>query len=191
MNFSLPPLPFDASGLAGFLSENTLHFHHDVHFKTYLDTASKLAQGTQYEQYELIDLLIKADGPLQKNAAQAINHDFYFKCISSAKIALPENLEKLIKRDFGSFEDFSSKFLQAAVTNFGSGWTWLVEKDGNLSIVSTSNAGNPLSEGYTPLLCVDVWEHAYYLDFQNRRADYVKEFLKHINWNFVTSNLKQ
>ena len=109
---------------------------------------------------------------------------------TSAQSTIPENLLALLKRDFGSYEDFCEIFTKAAVTNFGSGWTWLVEKDGVLSVFSTSNAGNPLSDGYTPLLCVDVWEHAYYLDFQNRRADYVKEFLKHINWNFVASNLK-
>ncbi len=190
MTYQLPDLPFPAQGMDGFLSADTLHFHHDLHFKTYLDTAANLSKGTEFEDQDLVSIMKKAEGPLQKNAAQAVNHDFYFKCITPDPVKIPQKLEDEIKRDFGSVEDFYAAFQKAAVGNFGSGWTWLVQKDGKLSIVSTSNAGNPLCDGFTPLMCVDVWEHAYYLDFQNRRADYVKEFLKHVNWEFAASNLK-
>ncbi len=190
MAFTLPDLPYAKNAL-GFISENTLSFHHDKHFKTYVDTANKLAAGTEFENASLETIIKGAKGPLFNNAAQAYNHAFYFNCISPKAVEIPANLKHAIEKAFGSVENFTSEFVKSAAGNFGSGWTWLVQtKDGSLKIVNTSNAGNPLTDDLKPLLTVDVWEHAYYLDYQNRRPDYLKDFVAHINWDFVASNFK-
>ena len=129
-------------------------------------------------------------GPLFNNAAQAWNHDFYFKCLSPETLEVPSKIKALIEENFKSVDEFKAAFKASAAGNFGSGWTWLVKKaDGKLAIVNTSNAGNPLTSGDKPLLVIDVWEHAYYLDFQNLRPSYIEAFLNHVNWNFVESNL--
>ncbi len=189
MAFTLPDLPYAKNAL-GFISENTLNFHHDKHFKAYVDTANKLAAGTEFEGKSLEEIIKKAKGPLFNNAAQAWNHGFYFDGISPKAVAVPAKLKAALEKAFGSVEKFSDEFAKSAAGNFGSGWTWLVEdKDGSLKIVNTSNAGNPLTDGLKPLLTVDVWEHAYYLDYQNRRPDYLKDFVAHINWDFVARNL--
>lgn len=188
--FVLPSLPFGASPIEGLFSEETLHFHHGVHFKNYLDTAKKLSEGTEFAVQSLGEITIGASGALQRNAAQALNHDFYFKCISREKTAVPETLSQALSDNFSSVEKFREDFISAAINNFGSGWTWLIQSPQGLRIYSTSNAGNPITSGFIPLLCVDVWEHAYYIDFRNRRADYLKAFFEHINWNFVAGNLK-
>ena len=190
MAFTLPELPFAKNALTGFLSEQTLTFHHDKHFKTYVDTAGKLAAGTEFEGKSLEEIITGAKGPLFNNAAQAWNHDFYFKGLSPEKKPIPSQLAEKLSAAFGSPEKFLDTFSASATGNFGSGWTWLVQQGNTLKIVNTSNAGNPLTEGLTPLLTVDVWEHAYYLDYQNRRADYLKAFVDHINWDFVALNLK-
>jgi Fe-Mn family superoxide dismutase len=189
MAFTLPDLPYAKDAL-GFLSENTLSFHHDKHFKNYVDTASKLAAGTEFENASLEEIIVKAKGPLFNNAAQAWNHNFYFKGISPKSVPVPSKLKAALEKSFGSVDKFVESFIKSAAGNFGSGWTWLVQdKDGSLRIANTSNAGNPLTEGAKPLLTVDVWEHAYYLDYQNRRADYLKDFAAHINWDFAAENL--
>ena len=188
--FVLPALPFGASPIEGLFSAETLHYHHDVHFKNYLDTAKKLSEGTEFADQSLGEITIGASDALQRNAAQALNHDFYFKCVSREKIAIPEKLSQALSAKFSSVEKFREDFINAAAGNFGSGWTWLIQSPQGLRIYSTANAGNPITSGFIPLLCVDVWEHAYYIDFRNRRADYLKAFVEHINWNFVAGNLK-
>ncbi|SPT70592.1 superoxide dismutase [Anaerobiospirillum thomasii] len=190
MSFAITPLKFEKTAVP-FLSENTFNFHHGKHFQTYIDTANKLVAGTDYEGKTLEEIITTASGPLFNNAAQAWNHAFYFNCIGTAKKEVPAKLLELINANFDSFESFAEKFIASATTNFGSGWTWLVQTGPNfLKIVNTSNAGNPMVDGFTPLLTVDVWEHAYYLDYQNRRADYLKDFVEYIDWEFVASNLK-
>lgn len=190
MAFTLPALKYDKKSLA-FLSENTLNFHHGKHLQAYIDTTNKLVANSDYEGKSLEEIIATATGPLFNNAAQAWNHEFYFNCISPEKKEVPANLLKLIEENFESFESFKEHFIASATTNFGSGWTWLCHTGGNkLKVFNTSNAANPMVEGFTPILTVDVWEHAYYLDFQNRRADYLKEFFDYIDWDFVASNLK-
>ena len=190
MSFSLPSLKYAKDAL-GFISENTLNFHHGKHLQAYIDTTNKLVTGSNYEGKSLTDIMLSSSGPLFNNAAQAWNHEFYFNCISPKKKAIPQKLEELLIKNFDSVESFNEKFTASAVGNFGSGWTWLVQTGPNLlKIINTSNAGNPLVDGFTPILTVDVWEHAYYLDYQNRRADYVKAFIEQVDWDFVCSNLK-
>jgi len=189
-DFKLAPLPYDKKALQGFLSDNTLTFHHDKHLNAYVETANKLKKGTAFEDKSVEEIIKNAEpGPLFNNTAQIFNHEFYFKCLSPAKQQVPLVLQDKINAAFGSLEAFLEKFRSSAVGNFGSGWTWLCLNEDKLEIVNTSNAANPLTLGKKPLLTVDVWEHAYYLDFQNRRADYLKEFCEHINWEFVSSNL--
>ena len=190
MSFTLPSLPYEKNALGSFLSENTLNFHHGKHFNAYVDTTNKLVAGSNYEGKTLEEIMLSSQGPLFNNAAQAWNHDFYFKCISPVKKQVPEQLLKLIEDNFESLESFLEKFVAAAASNFGAGWTWLVQTNRTLKIMSTTGAQNPLVDGFNPLLTVDVWEHAYYLDYQNRRPDYLKAFVEHIDWDFVASNLK-
>lgn|SRR5574344_583684 len=188
--FTINALPYDKNALSGFLSENTLSFHHDKHLQAYVDNTNNLAKGTPFEGEDLTTIIKKATGGLFNNAAQVFNHEFYFKCLSADVKAPNGRVKELLLKNFETLENFESEFSKAAVSNFGSGWTWLVQTGDTLKIVNTSNAQNPLTEDLNPILCVDVWEHAYYLDYQNRRADYIKAFLSHINWDFVESNLK-
>lgn len=190
MSFELVPLKYDKNSL-GFLSENTLNFHHGKHFNAYVETTNKLVAGSNYEGKSLEEIMRTSDGPLFNNAAQAWNHEFYFNCITGETKAPEGKLLDLINQNFGSLEEFKQKFAASAVANFGSGWTWLVQTGPNLlKIMNTSNAANPLVDGFTPILVVDVWEHAYYLDYQNRRADYIKDFLEHVDWTFVASQMR-
>ncbi len=191
MSFTLPALKYEKTAL-GFISENTLNFHHGKHLQTYIDTTNKLVAGSNYEGKSLLEIMTTSSGPLFNNAAQSWNHEFYFNCISPETQAPSDKVLALINENFESLDDFKQKFAASAVSNFGSGWTWLVQTGPNkLKIMNTSNAANPIVDGFTPILVVDVWEHAYYLDYQNRRADYVKDFLEHIDWDFVASQLRQ
>ena len=185
--FEYRELEYSPDTLAGFLSKETLGFHHGKHLKTYIETANKLIAGTPYEKETIEQIIANApEGPLFNNVAQIYNHLFYFNCISPGERTVPATLKNKIEETFGSVEDFLSKFISSALANFGSGWTWLVrDSAGKLSIIDTKNAGCPLRQQLTPLLTVDVWEHAYYLDYQNRRADYLKTFSNFINWSFV------
>lgn len=191
MTFALPDLKYSKTPFDGFLSANTFDFHHGKHFKTYVETTNKLVAGSDYEGKSLADIMLTSSGPLFNNAAQAFNHEFYFNCLSPVQKEIPAKLADLLTQNFESVEAFKEKFAASAVGNFGSGWTWLVQTGPNkLKIMNTSNAQNPMVDGFTLLLTIDVWEHAYYLDYQNRRADYAKEFLNHVDWDFVASNLK-
>ncbi len=146
--------------------------------------------GTAFEHESIYNIIVNArEGTLYNNAAQVFNHEFYFNCLSPEEQPVPEEIVQKLRESFGTVELFFEKFIAQAVGNFGSGWTWLVKSGSGLEIVNTQNAGNPLLYGKDPLLTVDVWEHAYYLDYQNRRADYVKAFTSHINWNYVVERL--
>lgn len=191
MSFTLPSLKYDKSAL-GFISENTLNFHHGKHLQTYIDTTNKLVTESHYEGKSLLDIMCSSSGPLFNNAAQAWNHEFYFNCLSPETKAPQGKLLEMINENFESLESFKQKFAASAVSNFGSGWTWLVQTGPNkLKIMNTSNAACPIVDGFTPILVVDVWEHAYYLDYQNRRADYVKDFLEHVDWDFCASVMRE
>ena len=191
MAFELPPLPYAHDALAPHMSKETLEYHHDKHHKTYVDNLNKLVPGTEFEKMDLEAIIKKSNGGVFNNAAQIWNHTFFWNCLSPKGGGEPTGaLLDAIKRDFGSFDTFKEKFSDVTIKTFGSGWGWLVKnKEGKLEIVSTSNAGNPMTEGKTPLLTCDVWEHAYYIDYRNKRLDYLGAFWKVVNWDFVAKNL--
>lgn len=190
MPFQLPALPYAKSALAPVISEETVDYHYGKHHQTYVTNINKLIVGTEFEQMPLEEVIRRASGGVFNNAAQVWNHTFFWHCMTPKGGGQPSGaLADAISQKFGSFEEFRKKFVDAAVTQFGSGWAWLVKNsDGSLSIEQTSNAGNPLTAGKVPLLTCDVWEHAYYIDFRNRRADFVEAFFKLINWRFVEQN---
>lgn len=190
--FVLSPLPFEKSSLLPIISEETLDYHYGKHHKAYVDKLNILIEWTEFEWKPLEEIILSSDGALFNNAAQTRNHTFYRKCLQSPRENnVPEGvLKEKLFQTFGSFEAFVDKFSESAINNFGSGRTWLVkDKENNLKILNTSNAGNPLTQGYIPLLTVDVWEHAYYIQHRNARADYIKDIFSLINWNFVEEQM--
>lgn len=194
--FVLPRLPYGEDALAPVISAQTLSFHHGKHHKTYVDTLNNLVVDTEFED-EALELIItatagKADrAAIFNNAAQAWNHTFFWSCMRPRGGGRPSgDVLKRIEQAFGGFDKFAQEFTQAATSQFGSGWAWLTLEGGTLKVTKTPDAVNPLSQGQTALLACDVWEHAYYLDFQNRRPDFVQTFLDHLlNWEFVGKNL--
>ncbi len=187
MIYRQPQLPYSSDALAPAISKDTIDFHYGKHEKAYIDNLNKLVESTEFEDAELEDIIRKADGPLLNNAAQAWNHIFYFFSFSPDGGGRPTGeLAKAIDRDFGSFEQFKKEFTEAGTKLFGSGWVWLSsDNNGKLVITQESNAGNPLRKGLNPILTFDVWEHAYYLDYQNRRADALESLWDKIDWNVV------
>lgn len=197
MAISLPELPYAKDALEPIVSAKTLEFHHDKHHKTYVDNTLKFISGTELEKDSLEEIIKKTGKDESKvsifnNAAQVFNHSFYWQCMKKNGGGKPNGaIADQINASFGSYEKFVEEFKNAAVGQFGSGWAWLVSDGKKLQVVKTANANNPLTMGLKPLLVIDIWEHAYYLDYQNRRADYVAAFIeKLINWDFVNSNLK-
>jgi len=188
MSFELPKLPYAMDGLQPYISVKTLEYHYGKHHQTYVDNLNKLVPGTAFEGASLEDIIKKADGGIFNNGAQVWNHTFYWNCLNPKGGGDPKgNLGDAIKKEFGSYEEFKQKFTNAGLTLFGSGWAWLVKnEEGKLQIIQESNAGNPLRNGLTPLLTLDVWEHAYYLDQQNRRGDYISAFWSLVDWNAVS-----
>lgn len=191
MEHKLPMLPYAMDALEPFISKKTLEFHYGKHHQAYVNNLNKLIVGTAFEEATLEDIIRKASGGIFNNGAQVWNHTFYWNCLKPAGGGEPAGrLADVINRDFGSFGGFKEKFTAAAATLFGSGWAWLVKTaDGKLEITQESNAGNPLKTGATPLLTCDVWEHAYYLDKQNVRPDYIADFWKLVDWEAVASRL--
>jgi Fe-Mn family superoxide dismutase len=187
MKHELPALPFAPDALAPVISAETIEYHYGKHHNAYVTNLNKLIPGTEFEDLALEAIIKTASGGIFNNAAQVWNHTFYWNCLSPKGGGTPSGeLAAAIDKAFGSFEAFKTRFSQAAATNFGSGWTWLVKQaDGSLDIVSTSNAGTPLTEGQQALLTVDVWEHAYYVDYRNARPKYLEEIWKLFSWDFV------
>lgn len=192
MTFTLPPLPYSMDALSPHISEETLEYHYGKHHQTYVTNLNQLIAGTEFAAMTLDEIIKKSSGSIFNNAAQVWNHTFYWHSLSPKGGKEPSGkLADAITQYFGSFAAFKEQFTQAAIGTFGSGWAWLVQdKNAALSIVSTSNAANPMTQGLTPLLTCDVWEHAYYIDYRNVRPDYIKAFWSLVNWDFVTSNLK-
>ena len=190
MAFELPPLPYAKDALEPHISAETLEFHHDKHHQTYVTKLNGLIEGTEFEGKSLEDIIKTSSGGVFNNSAQVYNHTFYWNCLSPNGGGEPTGaVAEAINAAFGSFEEFQTKFNDMAVNNFGSSWTWLVKKaDGSLDIVNTSNAGTPITEGLTPILTVDLWEHAYYIDYRNVRPDYLKGFWALVNWDFANEN---
>lgn len=197
MAFDLPALPYARDGLTPHISEDTLNFHHGKHHNAYVTNLNKLIEGTAHEKASLEEIVKASSGDPSKaglfnNAAQVWNHTFYWHSMKPGGGGKPTGrIAELIDRDFGSYDEFASAFKAAGGGQFGSGWAWLVLKDGKLAITKTPNAETPITDaGVTPLLTMDVWEHAYYLDYQNSRPNYMASFLDNlVNWDFANQNL--
>lgn len=194
MNITMPTLPYAPNALEPVISEQTINFHYGKHLQNYVNTLNTLIQGTEFEGKSVEEIVKTApDGPIFNNAGQTLNHTYYFLQFKSpVKGNEPTGkIAEALVRDFGSVENFKKEFTQAAATLFGSGWAWLSQdKDGKLVITKEANAGNPLRHGNNPLLGIDVWEHAYYLDYQNRRVDHLAALWDIIDWKVVESLLK-
>lgn len=189
MKYEQPSLPYSREALAPAISAETVDYHYGKHEKAYIDNLNRLIKGTEFEDMDLEEIITSSEGPLFNNASQAWNHIFYFFTFSPDGSREPGGeLRKAIDRDFGSFDKFKEAFVDAGVGIFGSGWVWLCrDDDGKLLIIQGKNAQNPLTDGLTPLLVLDVWEHAYYLDYQNRRADALRALWDIVDWDVVES----
>jgi Fe-Mn family superoxide dismutase len=194
MPFSLPPLPYEKNALAPHISAETLDFHYGKHHQAYVTNLNKLVEGKPEASKSLEEIIVSSEGGVFNNAAQIWNHTFYWKSMKPSGGGLPTgDLADAIKRDFGSLEKFAEDFTAAATTQFGSGWAWLsLNKDKKLVVTKTGNADLPLKHGEKALLTIDVWEHAYYIDYRNARPKYIETFLKSlVNWDYALENLKK
>ena len=192
MAIELPALPYDRTALEPHISGETIDYHYGKHHKAYVDNLNKMIEGTEFADMSLEDIIRKSQGGMFNNAAQVWNHTFYWNCLSPEGGGEPTGkLADAINAAFGDFAKFKEEFTKTAVSTFGSGWGWLVQrKDGTVALVSTSNAGTPLTGEDTALLTCDVWEHAYYIDYRNARPKYLEHFWNLVNWDFVARNMK-
>jgi Fe-Mn family superoxide dismutase len=192
MAHELPPLPYANNALEPHISAETIEYHYGKHHQTYVNNLNNLIKGGEFESASLEDIIKKSSGGMFNNAAQVWNHTFYWNCLSPNGGGEPTGtVADAINKAFGSFAEFKEKFSTSAATNFGSGWTWLVQNsDGSVEIFNTSNAGTPMTEGKKALLTVDVWEHAYYIDYRNARPKYLENFWNLVNWDFVAKNME-
>ncbi len=192
MTFNLPELPYAKDALEPHISRETLEYHHGKHHNAYVTNLNKMIPDTEFETMSLEEIIMNAKGGIFNNAAQVWNHTFYWHCLSPNGGGEPAGkLAEAINKAFGSFSGFKEEFSQAATGRFGSGWAWLVQdENGELKITSTSNAETPMTEKQNALLTCDVWEHAYYIDYRNRRPDYVQAFWELVNWEFVSGNMR-
>ncbi len=186
--FELRKLPYEKDSMGDFLSPVTFDYHYGKHHQTYVNNLNNLIKDTEFSNSDLFDIITKSSGGLFNNAAQVYNHDFYWDCITPNTNQISQDLKKALDETFGSLDAFKEKFLNSATTLFGSGWCWLVfdVASKGLQIVQTSNAQTPITQNQVPLLVVDVWEHAYYVDHKNARPAYLEKFYSHINWEFVS-----
>ena len=191
MAFELPALPYAQDALAPTISAETMEYHYGKHHQTYVDNLNKAVAGTADENASLEDIIMKAEGPLFNNAAQVWNHTFFWNCLSPNGGGQPTGaIADRIAADFGGYDAFRAQITDAGLTQFGSGWAWLVEKDGKLAIMKTPNADLPMKHGAKALCTIDVWEHAYYIDYRNARAKFIEVVLDNlVNWDFVNANL--
>lgn len=193
MMLQLPPLPYGPSDLAPVISQETIEYHYGKHEQTYIDNVNKMIEGTPYAEMPLEQIIREAEGALFNNASQAWNHIFYFFSFSPDGRRAPQGkLAEAIEQQWGSLENFQKEFEQAGVTLFGSGWVWLSkDPQGKLIISKENNAGSPLTKGHTPLLTFDVWEHAYYIDYRNRRAEHLHRLWEIVDWSVVESRYNE
>ncbi len=190
MEHTLPPLPYAKDALQPHISAETLEFHHGKHHQAYVTNLNNLIKGTEFENASLEEIIKKSSGGVFNNSAQVWNHTFFWNCMAPNAGGAPTGaVADAINKKWGSFDKFKEEFSKSCVTNFGSGWTWLVKKtDGSVDIVNTSNAGTPLTTADKPLLTCDVWEHAYYIDYRNARPKFVEAFWNVVNWDFVNKS---
>lgn len=190
MAFTLPELPYARDALQPHMSSETLDYHYGKHHNTYVVTANKLVVGTEFENASMEDIIKKASGKLFNNVAQIWNHTFFWNGLTPSQSAPSQPVTDALTKAFGGVEEFKQQFTEAAIGTFGSGWAWLVKNaDGSLAITSTQGAGNPMTNGQTPVLTCDVWEHAYYIDYRNARPSYLEHYWALVNWDFVEKNL--
>ncbi|VAV90179.1 Superoxide dismutase [Fe] [hydrothermal vent metagenome] len=190
MAFELPPLPYSKTSFGDLISEETFNYHHGKHHNAYVSKTNAAIEGTDNAGNKLSEIIKSASGGLFNNAAQVWNHSFYWLCLSPEKKEIPAKLKSRLETDFGSVDDFKAKFKEEAVGHFASGWAWLILNGDKLEVTSLHDADSPVAHGMKPLLTIDVWEHAYYLDYQNARPDYVSALLDNaIDWDFVVKNL--
>jgi superoxide dismutase, Fe-Mn family len=191
MTIKLPPLPYEENALAPHMSAETLGYHYGKHHKGYVDTLNKLIDNKPEAKRSLEEIILSSEGPIFNNAAQVWNHSFFWQCMKAGGGGpAGGDLAQRIATDFGSFDKFASDFAQAAESQFGSGWAWLVLDKGKLAVTKTADADLPMKHGQEALLTIDVWEHAYYLDHRNLRPRYIKSFLDNlVNWDFAAKNL--
>jgi len=192
MKHLLPELPYNITDLEPYISRQTIEYHYGKHHKAYINNLNQLIQGTEFQDLSLGEVVMQSKDGIFNNAAQVWNHNLYWKCLHPDGGSLnPGLLKDAIKHRFGSFEKFKNEFTTSAITNFGSGWTWLTKDSfGHLEIINTKNADTPMVNGLTALLTMDVWEHAYYVDYRNARPDYINSLWEIINWDFVENNFK-
>ena len=191
MKHLLPELPYVLDALVPAMSADTLNYHYGKHLQTYLDNVNRMIEGTPFAEMKLKDMITKAQGALYNNAAQAFNHIIFFKQLTPTPTTISPLLTQALVARFGSVDAFKSEFSNAAATLFGSGWVWLALDANNvLQIVPEPNAGNPITRNMRPLMCIDVWEHAYYFDYQNRRGDYIKNFWNLVNWDYIEKRMQ-
>jgi superoxide dismutase, Fe-Mn family len=190
MAHQLPELPYAMNALEPHMSAETLEYHYGKHHQTYVNNLNNLIPGTEFENASLEEMIKRASGGIFNNGAQVWNHSFFWNCLSPNGGGQPSGgLADRIGKDFGSFDDFKKQFSDKAATLFGSGWTWLAKNpDGSLAIVQTSNAANPIQSDQKPVLTLDVWEHAYYIDYRNQRVKFIEAFWNVINWEFASKN---
>ena len=192
MKYSLPELRYPAESLAPVMSRETIDYHYGKHLQTYIDNLNRMIEGTEYEDMSLEETVCKADGGIFNNAAQTWNHIFFFDSLTADRKVMPAELEVILKDNFGSAENFKKEFSSACTGLFGSGWVWLaMDSEGKLGIYKESNAGNPMKSGLKPIFTVDVWEHAYYIDYRNRRAAYVDAIWEIVDWDVILRRIRQ
>lgn len=191
MSFTLPELPFAKDSMKSIISEETFDYHHGKHHAAYVNNLNNLVGGTDMEGKSLKEIIKASDGGVFNNAAQTLNHTFFWDCLSPNGGGSPQGeILEAINKSFGSFDEFKEKFSKAAATLFGAGWTWLAKNNaGGLEILQLSNAGTPLTLDKKPILTIDVWEHAYYIDYRNARPKFVEKFWDIVNWEFAAKNL--
>ncbi|KAK8896239.1 Superoxide dismutase [Mn], mitochondrial [Tritrichomonas musculus] len=189
--YSIEKVPYLESGLPGFLTAHAVQIHVTKHHQGYVDTANKLVPASEYKGKSIEEILQSASGPIFNNVAQHYNHSFFWKCLTPQHQEIPADVSAFLAKQFGSVEKFKEEFVQKASTVFGSGWCYLAKnKDGSVSINQYSNAANPVKDHGIPILCVDTWEHSWYIDYENRKAEYFNKFWGVVNWQFVEQNLK-
>jgi Fe-Mn family superoxide dismutase len=191
MRHRLPELPYSKNALEPFISAETMTYHHDKHHRGYIDQLNQLVAGTPMEALSLEETILKSDGPVFNQAAQAWNHEFFWNGMDPERQPASGRVQELVEVAFGTFETFTHRWIKEGTHHFGSGWLWLVEIDGELKIEATPDAENPLKSGKNALLTCDLWEHAYYIDYRNERTKYLESFLELVNWRFVESRLTQ
>lgn len=192
MSFTLPPLPFERNALEPYISAETIDYHYGKHHQTYVNNLNKLIENSPLKEKSLEEIILNSDGPIFNNSAQVWNHTFYWNCLTPQKTTPSNELLKAIEKDFGTLEKMLENLKQSAVSLFGSGWAWLVYENGSLRIVQTSNADLPMKHNQIALLTIDVWEHAYYIDYRNDRGKYVQTILDNlVNWAFVDENFRK